>query len=173
MYANELLREWGHRARAAQVGHYKTAVKLENRHRRLGIFVVSLNAAVGTAVFASLSDNLDSVLGRLVVGFFSILTAVLAGIQTFDRAGERAETHRMAATQFSGLQREVEMYLATGDIEEGSIKRFVAEFNSRYVQLVNESPTVDEKIHIQVKDSLAEKHHPLLGAPGNPGLKQT
>ena len=80
MDSNQLLVEWRDRARVAQIGHYKTAVKLENRHRRIGLFVVVLNAVVGTAVFATLSEQANTVAVKVVVGLFSILAAVLAGV---------------------------------------------------------------------------------------------
>lgn len=152
MDSNQLLVEWRDRARVAQIGHYKTAVKLENRHRRIGLFVVVLNAVVGTAVFATLSEQANTVAVKVVVGLFSILAAVLAGVQTFERAGERAEVHRQFATRFSELQRAVELYQATGDKTEQAVKVFLEDFNTRYSQLVKEAPTANEALHVAAKE---------------------
>src|SRR3712207_4739888 len=90
----QLLDEWGGRARVAQIGHYKTAVKLDRRHHGIGLLVVILNAIVGTAVFATLAEQANTVDVKVAVGLVSILAAVLVGVQTFERAGERAEVHR-------------------------------------------------------------------------------
>jgi hypothetical protein len=174
MKSEELVRVWGRRAREAQIGHYRTAVKLERRYRRFGYVVVALNAVVGTSVFASLSKDELPLWVRFVVGLVSIFAAVLAGIQTFEKAGERSETHRVAATQFSSLQRDVELFLSSvssGPAPEEATKTFLAEFNGRYVQLVKESPTVDEAIHVNVKKSVVGEVHPILGAPSKSGLE--
>jgi hypothetical protein len=146
-----LLDEWRGRARVAQISHYKTAVKLDRRHRRIGLLVVVLNAVVGTAVFATLAEQANIVWVKVGVGLISILAAVLVGIQTFERAGERAEVHRQFATRFSEMQREVELYVATGDKSDQAVKQFLTEFNTRYTHLVKEAPTADEEIHAAAK----------------------
>jgi hypothetical protein len=168
MNLHELVREWGRRARSAQMGHYRTAIKLEARHRWLGVTVAALTAIVGTTVFASLSDNLDAIWVRVAVGFVSISTAVLAGVQTFERAGERAEKHRLAATQFSSLQRDAELFVAGGVVADEATQAFLKDFNTRYGQLTNESPSIDEKIHRVVKREIAGEVHAVLGAAGAP-----
>jgi hypothetical protein len=157
MTSAELLDIWRRRARVAQIGHYRSAVKLENRHRRLGVIAVALNAVVGTTVFASLSEDVDTTWIKLAVGFVSVVTAVLAGVQTFERAGERAEVHRQAATQFSALQREAELYQTTGDNSEVSVEKFLQDFNTRYVQLVKEAPTADEALHLEAKSIVKQE----------------
>jgi hypothetical protein len=157
MNADELLNTWRKRARVAQIGHYRSAVKLENHHRRWGIGVVGLNAAVGTAVFASLSETVDVTWVKILVGVVSVVAAILSGIQTFERAGERAEVHRQAATQFSALQREVELYQAKGENREPPVNAFLEKFNERYVQLVKEAPTADEKLHREAKRQVKEE----------------
>lgn len=150
MASTELQEEWRRRARVAQTAHYKSAAKLEARHRRLGVLVVALNALVGTTVFASLSKDFN-VWIRVATGVVSVLAAVFAAIQAFDRAGERAETHRKAATRFSALQRDVELFAATGAVPDSEDAKFLKDFNVRYVQLVNESPTADEALFRRVE----------------------
>lgn len=152
--STQLLAEWRGRARVAQIGHYKTAVKLDRRHRRIGLLVVILNAIVGTAVFATISEQANTAGVKVVVGLFSIFAAVLVGVQTFERAGERAEIHRQFATRFSEMQREVELYVATGDKSEQEVKQFLEAFNARYTLLVNEAPTSDEDIHVAAKQQV-------------------
>jgi hypothetical protein len=151
-----LQEEWRRRARVAQTSHYKSAAKLESRHRRWGVLVVTLNALVGTTVFASLSRDFNIWI-KVATGVVSVLAAVLAAIQAFDRAGERAETHRKAATQFSALQRDVELYAATGSTPDSEDAKFLKDFNARYVQLVNESPTADEALFRRVEASFRDE----------------
>jgi hypothetical protein len=166
MSSDELLNTWRKRARVAQIGHYRSAVRLENHHRRWGIAAVGLNAAVGTAVFASLSETIDVTWVKILIGIVSIVAAILGGIQTFERAGERAEVHRQAATQFSALQREVELYQAMGENREPSINEFLQDFNARYVQLVKEAPTADETLHREAKQEVKDEEREAMRTTG-------
>ncbi|MDQ4132205.1 MAG: SLATT domain-containing protein [Actinomycetota bacterium] len=107
-----LLRDWHNRAAAAQDAHYKLATQCRRRNAQLGIPAVVLSSVVGTSLFATLSkDSVSSTL-RIVVGLVSVLAAVLVGLQTFLRFGERAEKHVVAADWYSAVRRETAEVLA-------------------------------------------------------------
>jgi hypothetical protein len=61
----------------------------------LGVPVVVLTTFVGTSVFATLQEDVNTSL-RILVGAVSVFAAVLASLQTFLRYPERAEKHRIA-----------------------------------------------------------------------------
>jgi hypothetical protein len=89
----DLLRDWSARAASSSAGHYSTAHGLSRRNILLGVPVVVLTTFIGTSVFATLQDDIDTSL-KIFVGVISVTAAVLASLQTFLRFGERAEKHR-------------------------------------------------------------------------------
>jgi hypothetical protein len=147
MNTHELFERWWGRARTSQMAHYKSAVRYEGQHWHIGIWLVALNAVVSSAVFSTLSETADQAWVKIVIGFVSMSAAVLAGVQTFLSAGEKAESHRSAAASFSRLQREIERYAATGDRTESAVKLFLDDFDKRYGQLIQEAPTAYEQFH--------------------------
>lgn len=111
-HTEELLRDWHNRAAAAQDAHYRLAAQCRRRNALLGIPAVVLSSIVGTSLFATLSkDSVSSAL-RITVGLVSVLAAVLVGLQTFLRFGERAEKHVVAADWYSAVRRETAEVLA-------------------------------------------------------------
>lgn len=109
----ELLEDWYRRLRYAQYAHYEAAKAFDCMNYWLGIPVVVLSTFVGTSVFASLGKLVDATV-QISIGLISVLAATLASLQTFLRFSERAEKHRVAASKYGALRREIEELLATG-----------------------------------------------------------
>jgi hypothetical protein len=147
---NQLIDVWKRRAFVGSKAHYKSAVKLDRNHWAVGLFVVCLNAIVGSAVFATLVSQSNLFWIKVIAGCFSLITAVLAGIQTFRRDNERAEKHRVSAAKFNEMLRELELIEVTGHSSD-DLNKVLVEFNKRYVQLVKESPVPDENIFSEIR----------------------
>jgi hypothetical protein len=133
-----LLQDWEERADAAATTHYAAANRLTSRNYQLGIPVVALTTVVGTSVFASIAEDVNTRL-RLVVGTFSVLAAVLASLQTFLRYAERAEEHRVAGDNWSAIRREINEMLAL-QATRGDAKTDLDDVRKRMDEVSKESP---------------------------------
>jgi conflict system pore-forming effector with SLATT domain len=106
-----LLRDTHDAAAISQEAHYAIATRLAKYNIWFGVPVVALATLVGTSVFATLQKDVRTDL-RILIGFVSVLAAVLASLQTFLRFQERGEKHRAAAEHWSQIRRETKQMLA-------------------------------------------------------------
>jgi hypothetical protein len=116
-----LLADWTARVTAAQHAHYYLMTQLRRRNLMLGIPVIVLTAAVGTALFTSIANtDAASVWAKVAAGAVSALAGVLAAIQTFLKFSERAEKHAVAADWLAAVRRELETVAATPEKARGN-----------------------------------------------------
>ena len=147
-----MLENWRMRAWASQTAHYRIASKLRLRHRVLGLPVVIFTTAVGTSIFATLSDS-ESAPGfwpRVVVGTISIGAAVLAGIQTFFGFAQRADQHVLAADWYSSIRRGIEQMQATPRQWRGDPRDCLEKVRKEMSQVGSQFPEIGEKTWKQV-----------------------
>ena len=86
-------------AKRSQIANYAAVNRFSAINYCLGVPAVIASAAVGTAVFGSLNENLE-VWARILVGVTSFAAAVLTSLQTFLKFDERASKHRSAAAEY-------------------------------------------------------------------------
>ena len=113
----------------------------------LGIPVVVLTTFVGTSVFATLQDEVDTSL-KIFVGVVSVTAAVLASLQTFLRFGERAEKHRVAGESWASLRREIDEMLAlhpTYLAARGDPKSYLDDLRKRMNEIGSVSPALPNR----------------------------
>jgi hypothetical protein len=136
-----LLRTWLKRARESQFAHYAADRRLTLRHYYIGIPAAILSAVVGTSVFASLNESVDT-WAKILVGLIAVVAAVLTSLQTFWRFSEQADRHRKAAGTYSGIRREIESQLVFQD----RINFEVAEGIRKKIDvLAAEAPSISKK----------------------------
>ncbi len=124
-----MLVRWLKRARESAFAHYAAEERYSRLNYALGVPAAFLAAVVGTSVFASLDKVVDNRI-KVLVGVLSIGSAVLAGLQTFLRYGDRAEQHRKAAVIYASLRREIELALLfRSDITKDSIEAIKQKYN--------------------------------------------
>jgi hypothetical protein len=141
-----ILNLWKKRAFVAQKAHYGTAVKLDKRNHVIGILGVTFNTIVGSVVFATLITEANIAWIKIGAGVISLIAAVLVGIQTFRRDGEKAEKHRVCAAKFSVMQRELE-FIEARDADGEELDRLLSKFNDQYNNLISEAPVADGNIY--------------------------
>jgi hypothetical protein len=136
-----LLEDWRERADATSKIHYAQANQLSALNLILGIPVVVLTTFVGTSVFATLQEPVNTGM-RILVGVVSVTAAVLASLQTFLSFAERAEKHRQAAERWAAMRREITeilalhpSYLAT----RGDPKNYLDDLRKRMDEIAAES----------------------------------
>jgi len=138
------LRDWERRAAAAAEVHFQVAEGLSRSNIYLGIPVVVLSAIVGTGVFATLSEDVNTGI-KIAAGTISVIAAVLASIQTFLRFGERAEQHRVAAERFSAIRREIEKVCALAPEYAGDPKQVLDEVKTQMDEAADKAPPMPDK----------------------------
>ena len=140
----ERLRDWEQRATAAAEVHFQTAEGLARWNLYLGIPVVVFSAIVGTSVFATLTHDVP-VGVRIAAGTVSVITAVLASVQTFLRFGARAEQHRVAAERWSAIRREIEKTLALSAAQAGDPKQVLDDLQARMDEAAEKAPPMPDR----------------------------
>jgi len=144
----ELLNDWAARVAAAQHAHYSLMTQLRRRNLALGIPVVVLSAAVGTTLFATVSDSSDKVsLGlRVFAGAISALAGVLAAIQTFLKFSERAEKHGVAADWLAAMRRDIDLVRATPEVQRGEPVKVLGDLRKEINKIAQTAPGIGERV---------------------------
>jgi hypothetical protein len=147
-----LANSWRRQALESRKRHSFMSGRYTLRNYLLGVPIVALTTAIGTTVFASLEKSLDYRV-KLAVGIASMLSAVLAAVQTLLRYGERAEKHRLTAARFGGIARAIEATLAKDDADRDPSGAAFQEWQREFRDLIEHSPDVpilaiDEKYDV-------------------------
>lgn len=140
-----VIEEWSSGFMFLRKAHYAAAVSLSRRNYWLGIPALFLSTIVGTTVFSTLNQNPDP-FWRIIVGFLSLITAVLASLQTFLKLSERAEKHRLAGARFAALRKETEQALALPPQTDDELKTWFSSLRQRWDKLSEDSPTIPPSI---------------------------
>ncbi|HWB56748.1 MAG TPA: SLATT domain-containing protein [Gaiellaceae bacterium] len=154
----DLLRDWSARAGASAARHYSSADRLSRGNLMLGIPVVVLTTFIGTSVFATLQDEIDTSL-KILVGVISVTAAVLASLQTFLRFGERAEKHRVAGESWAALRREIDEMLAlhpTYLAARGDPKSYLDDLRKRMDDTAALSPALGDRQYDLLSEELRQ-----------------
>jgi hypothetical protein len=133
----KLLNDWHRRVYAAQTAHYASADSLRLLNYLIGVPSAILSSIVGTAIFAGLEK--ESTL-TYVVASISILTAVLAGLQTFLRFSERAVQHATAGDWYSAVRRDIEATIHLPIEFRGRARDCLDRFRKEMNRVVQDSP---------------------------------
>ncbi|HIF9385127.1 TPA: SLATT domain-containing protein [Photobacterium damselae] len=105
-----VLHTWLNRCHDARDGHYKRAEKLFELSQMLGYILIYSTVFVTVFSFTS-HDLTKTFLGinkQHVVVFVGCIAAVVSGIVTQARFGERAEMHRSSGARYANLARNIE-----------------------------------------------------------------
>ena len=154
-----LLRDWRNRAYASQTGYYIMADRFGRRNYLLGIPVVVVSSIVGTAIFATLKDDVG-VFERVTVGTISISTAVLASLQTFLRFAERASVHAAGGAWYSAIRRDIESTLALPRELRGDPKAYVDSIRKEMNKVAQKSPELNEQLWASLAKRFAVNEPP-------------
>ena len=143
--AGVMLQKWQRRARESQYAHYEAAKALDSSNYRLGIPVTILSTLVGTTIYATLQKQVD-VRIQVLVGSISVLTAILAGVQTFLRFGERAEKHRAIAASYGGMRRIIEATTTLPVQFRPPLSEFINQVQNKLDDLSRSAPNVTDRL---------------------------
>lgn len=168
----DVLENWRRRAWASQIAHYQVASRLRLRHRVLGLPVVILTTAVGTSIFATLSDEKFTVglWPRVIVATITIGAAVLAGVQTFFGFAQRADQHVLAADWYSAIRRKIEQVQGTPREGRGDARKCLDGVRKEMNQVGSQFPEIGQKMweKVAVKFGVEEPPQVCSGDHGGP-----
>jgi hypothetical protein len=132
-----LLRNWHRRVSAAQSAHYAVADRFRKLNYIVGVPAIIFSSIVGTAIFAGLEKESPR---ALLVASASILSAVLAGLQTFLRFSERSSQHATAAAWYSAIRRDIEEILHLPVADRGKVKDVLSKVRKEMNHAAETSP---------------------------------
>ncbi|MEZ8777434.1 SLATT domain-containing protein [Vibrio splendidus] len=129
-----VLNSWRKRCKDARDGHYKRAETLFDRAQFLGYVLIYSTVFVTVFSFFSLNTPTEIFLGitkQHVVVLVGCIAAVISGIVTQARYGERAEMHRSSGARYANLSRSIEALQIK--INAGLIDKTKIEIESNWI----------------------------------------
>lgn len=134
------INSWLERCRDARNGHYKRAETLFHRSQSLGYILIYTTVFVTAFSFFTLDTTTTILWGitkQHIVVLMGCISAVISGIVTQSRYGERAEIHRSSGARYANLARTIEVLqlkINTGIISNDDIASesndIITEWNS-------------------------------------------
>lgn len=153
-----------------QIAHYEAGRYYELRHFWIGTPAIILSATVGTAVFASLSDKIDSgdlIWAKIIIGFISILSVVLISLQTFLNLSEKAEKHKSSGAKSSHLKHKIEVLALippeSDDEMKTVLEKIENEWNAIRLESLNFPTSIWKKIEKTMTLEQDKINYPELG----------
>ena len=149
----ELLAEWSEKAKCYRWLHARSEKLYRIRNYTFTIPVIILSTLTGTANFAmdSFIPEEKKQLAMAAVGSVNIFAGILSTLQNFLRYAELMEAHRLSELQWSKFGRNIEVELALEPKRRKSAHDFLKVCRAEYDRLIEQSPTIDDKIIIQFK----------------------
>lgn len=136
------------RAHRFSRAHYLAAKQASAMNYRLGVPVVVLSTTVGTTLFSSITASRNTLL-VVLAGLLSLVSAVLAALQTLFRFGERADSHRIAGASYAEVKRKLDLLklqlAVTPDLSTGL--RLVIELTEDLSALQKQSPDIPDRLY--------------------------
>lgn len=143
MNQTQLAMMWYRRVEWVQHGHYVAALYFDRRHWLLGGVNVVLAAAVGTSLFAALSNETNNKHILAITGGLSVVTTLVAALQTFLSYGGRADRHRVSGARYGIVGRELELMLSQPELEISKLPSIKENLDS----LAQECPHIPDVVH--------------------------
>ncbi|MCY4487798.1 MAG: SLATT domain-containing protein [Deltaproteobacteria bacterium] len=141
----EMLNRWRTNCRRSQIANYTSANRFANRNYFLGVPTVVLSAMVATTVFAALGQSVELHI-QILVGFVSVVAAVLAALQTFLRFDELASKHRSIAAEYGSVKRQLDQEIAKLGMGGEVWQQTVDSIRERMDTLSRDGPVVPQDI---------------------------
>lgn len=151
--SKELLSRWALNAKRSQFANFEAARNFSQLHMAIGIPVVILTSIVGTSLFASLESDVNHSY-RIILALISVISAVLASLQTFLNYGERASRHRAIAVEYGAIKRHIQELLSRSDVTNQEVSSVREKMN----MLGKDAPEVPSKFHQMAKQAVPEIH---------------
>ncbi|MBQ1050818.1 SLATT domain-containing protein [Micromonospora sp. C51] len=162
----ELLIRWNKRCRRALIAYNRATEQAVALEKWIGVPAVLLATIVATSVFATLSQN-PSAGWRITTGLLSVASAVLAGLQTFLKLGERAELYQNAARRYGEQRRHIELALISLPEDRDQAMQIVTQLRDSLSEVAKGNPNAPRRIWRQADRQVsAETIHSKVDGSG-------
>lgn len=158
-----LLREWNDFTKTYELLHFKSYTYFRYINYGLMIPIIILTSMSGSAniILSAISSSdckKDSVdYPQLVVGFTTIIAAMLTTIYNFMKVPEFQQRHLTHSSDFNKLSREIEMELVLFESTHktySSLEEFIKTMRTRLDRFIESAPPIPNKVMI----SFCSKH---------------
>jgi hypothetical protein len=136
----KLLSTWYHEASVNRAANANKALLNRKLNYWLGVPVVIFSSIVGSAAFSQIHSPSGSNPVRITAGVLSIVSAVLAGLQTFFGFGERAEKYRAVGAGYEQVAIEIQKIQAFPVHLRGEVVERINALEDRLTALAQGSP---------------------------------
>jgi len=141
-----LISHWHEEVSLNQVSHAQASSYYNGLHYAFGAPVVICSSVVGTAAFTQLHQEANDRL-RLMAGILSVVSVVLASLQTFLGFGERAEKHRTLGVGYEEVRMEIEELQNLPVHDRGKVKDRLDKLRQKIDHLGHGSPSVPKFVN--------------------------
>ena len=138
--------DWYHQATINRDANARKAQFNKKLHYWLGIPVVIFSSIVGSAAFTQINEAGRNGV-RVVAGVLSIISAILAGLQTFWGFGESAEKYRAVGIGYEQVAKEIEKIQALPVHLRGEVAERINTLEERLDALAEGSPDIPDHAH--------------------------
>ncbi len=172
-YTIEVIEKLRWNAHLGKFSHFEASKSGRNYHVWVGLPIVVINILLGSLLFALMKDTLPD-WSKWVGGVFSLIAAMLGGIQTFFDFKGNYEGHRSMANQYLAIARECERIIALyfdGKLRLDELSDNIQVLNERYqkVNLEAEKYLIKDKDY---KEALAKQNAKASKDPSLVQLKK-
>ena len=138
---------WIFRVRRMQFAHYLAARRYSKYRLWLGCTVILLGAVVGIGTTAIASMEISNELWvKVVMGTLSVISAVVAGIQTFLNYPELSEKNRVAGAKFANLKHKLELLVSRQSLTSKQLLDELAKIEKQWAKLRSTSPNLPLRV---------------------------
>lgn len=141
----DLLVKWNRRCRRALIAYNRATEQAVALEKWLGVPAILSAAIVATGVFATLAQN-PGAGWRIATGMLSVASAVLAGLQTFLKLGERAELYQNAARRYGEQRRHIELALISLPEDREQAMQVVTQLRDSLSEAAKGNPNAPRRI---------------------------
>ena len=151
-----IFEEWDRRVSRAVEVHYESAKKLQRHHYILGIIALIIVTMLGASKDLKIEGKYSWICS-LFYYLISVTAAILVGLQTFLKYGERAEKHKEVASNYGAMRRQIE-HLAKKTFENNETREeCINNLRKEWDALSKSSPPANSKVWTEVKNKYESK----------------
>ena len=147
---DELVLAWLRRCRESQFAHYEVANNYAGYHKNFGIPTIIVAAIVSCSVFAAIQKEGGEEV-KFIAAVLSILSVVLASLQTFLKLFETSAAHKAAGAEYAALRRQLEVIHASSKVKD---PLQIAEIGEKISALATKVPNISKKVFDRIHNEL-------------------
>lgn len=155
-----LLSAWYRRARESQLSHYAAAARLTVTARWLGVPSTLFSAAAGTTLFASLGQDSQPALLRILIGLVAFTGAIFGALHTFLGLSERSSKHLTVGAAYGAIRREIEQLQVLRNPRGPALHSTLDSIRERLDAVSADAPTVGDRVWRTTQQDIAHTSRP-------------